>query len=81
VPHMAAEDVELLNRVAKRYTWGPIQFRAALALGLNSRPKEATERLQVIKNLFADDVYVEARENFETMRKEKYPELGLVVVP
>jgi hypothetical protein len=81
VPHMAAEDVELLNRVAKRYTWGPIQFRAALALGLNGRPEEATERLQVIKNLFAEDVYAEAKENFEMMRKEKYPELSLVELP
>jgi O-antigen ligase len=78
---MPAEDVDILNRVAKRFTWGPIQFRAALALGLNGRPQEATERLRVIKNLFAADVYAEARDNFETLRAQKYPELGLVELP
>jgi len=78
---MPAEDVDVLNRVAKRFTWGPIQFRAALALGLNGRPQEATERLRVIKNLFSADVYAEARDNFETLRAQKYPELGLVELP
>lgn len=78
---MPAEDVALLHRVAKRYSWGPIEFRAALALGLNGHPEAATERLRVIKSIFAEDIYEEARENFQRLGSEKYPELQSVVMP
>jgi O-antigen ligase len=80
-PGMPAEDVELLLKIAKRYTWAPIQFRAALALGLNGRPIEASERLEVIKTLFNADIYAEACDNFRQLRAEKYPELWLVSIP
>lgn len=78
---MPAEDVNLLHRVAKRYSWGPIEFRAALALGLNGQPEAATERLRVIKSIFAEDIYEEARENFQRLGNEKYPELQSVAMP
>jgi O-antigen ligase len=81
VREMPAEDVELLQRVAKRYTWGPLEFRAALALALNGRPEDATGRLRVIKNLFDQDIYEEARDNFLLMGDEKYPELKRVRMP
>lgn len=80
-PNMPVQDINTLVNVAKRYTWGPVQFRAALALGLNGRPEEATQRLAVIKNLFDNDVYQEARENFVQLRVEKYPVLGAVALP
>jgi O-antigen ligase len=81
VRSMPPEDVDTLDRVAKRYTWGAIQFRAALALALNGRPDEAGNRLRVIKSLFAEDIYAEARDNFLRLAEEQYPELKLVTVP
>lgn len=80
-PGMSSEDVDLLLKMAKRYTWAPVQFRAALALGLNGRPIEASERLQVIKNLFHADIYAEASDNFKQLRGDKYPELMRVLIP
>ncbi|MDZ7920964.1 PglL family O-oligosaccharyltransferase [Rhodoferax sp.] len=80
-PGMSNGDVDLLLRMAERYTWAPVQFRAALALGLNGRPIEANERLQVIKSLFHDDIYAEASENFKQLRDDKYPELVSVSIP
>lgn len=80
-PNMPVQDINTLVNVAKRYTWGPVQFRAALALGLNGRPVEAAERLAVIKNLFGDDIYQEARENFVQLQVQKYAILGAVTLP
>jgi O-antigen ligase len=81
VRNMSIEDVELLQRVAKRYTWGPLEFRAAMALALNGRPGDATVRLQVIKSLFSQDIYEEARDNFQLLGDDKYPELKHVILP
>ena len=80
-PNMKTIEVDLLVRVSKRYSWAPIQFRTALALGLNGRPEEATQRLQVIKSLFTDDVYAEAKESLARLAQSKYPELAKVVLP
>lgn len=79
-PGMAQRDVDMLLRVARRYTWAPVQFRAALALGLNGRPEDASQRLAVLKNLFGDSTYLEAKANWKTMLL-KYPTLLEVGVP
>ncbi len=80
-PNMKAEDIEILVRVSKRYSWAPIQFRTALALALNGRPIEATQQLRTLKGLFGEDIYLEAKESFIRLEKEKYPQLGLVPLP
>lgn len=80
-PHMASADVDLLVRVSNRYSWAQMHFRTALALGLNNRHAEATLQLRVIKALFAEDIYVEAKENYLRLQVEKYPELAQVVIP
>ena len=77
---MEPGDVDMLLRVARRYTWAPVQFRAALALGLNGRPEDASQRLAVLKNQFGDSTYLEAKANWETMLL-KYPALVEVGVP
>lgn len=78
---MSPEDLAILIKTSKRYSWAPIQFRTALALALNNRPAEATQQLRVIKGLFAEDIYTEAKDNFLRMQKEQYPELSRVELP
>lgn len=78
---MPAEDLETLVRVSRRYTWAPLQFRTALALGLNGRAHEAEEQLRVIRDLFPKDVVQEGRENWERMARQEYPELDAVPFP
>lgn len=80
-PGMSEEDIEILVKISKRYSWAPLQFRTALALGLNNRPEEATQQLRVIKSLFANVIYVEAKENFLRLQVEQYPELSRVEIP
>lgn len=80
-PNMPASDLELLIRVSKRYSWAALQFRTALALGLNNRPGEATQQLRVIKGLFSNAIYLEAKENYMRLQLEQYPQLSRVEIP
>lgn len=77
--NMPEEELDTLARTSRRYTWAPLQFRAALAL--NGRPKEAAENLQVIRDLFPKDIVNEGRDNWERLQRESYPELSAVPFP
>ncbi len=79
--NMPEEELDTLLRASRRYTWAPLQFRAALALALNRRPKEAAENLQVIRDLFPKDIVKEGRDNWERLQRESYPELSAVPFP
>lgn len=79
--NMSEEELDTLVRTSRRYTWAPLQFRAALALALNGRPREAAENLQVIRDLFPKDIVKEGRDNWERLQRESYPELSAVPFP
>lgn len=80
-PNMKPEDVELLLSVSRRYTWAPLQFRTALALGLNGQHRASAHQLLIIKSMFASDIYAEAKDNFIELRDVRYPELKHVDIP
>lgn len=81
VPGMSQEDLDVLVRVSQRYSWAQMQFRTALALGLNGRPDDATRQLQIIKVLYSKDIYDEAIESLNQLAREKYPELKNIAIP
>lgn len=80
-PNMKLEDIELLLSVSRRYTWAPLQFRTALALGLNGQYQASAHQLLIIKSMFAEDIYVEAKDNFIKLRDARYPDLRHVDIP
>lgn len=80
-PKMTDEELEVLVNSSKRYSWAKLQIRTALSLALNNRPDEATEKLQVIKSMFAADVYKETKETWLRLQKTQYPELAKVKLP
>lgn len=80
-PNMKPEDIQVLERVSKRNSWASMQYRTALALALNNRPTEAAQQLKIIKNVFSKGIYLQAQESFMKLQKEKYPQLGMVVMP
>jgi hypothetical protein len=61
---MKLKEIETLEKVARRYTLSSLELRAAIALALSGRPDEATERMAVIQNLFAADIYTDAMREF-----------------
>lgn len=80
-PGMDSEDLELLHQASRRFSWPPLHFRYALALGLNGRAEDAAHQMRVIKGLYGDKIYAEAADDFRRLRDEKYPELGNVELP
>lgn len=80
-PSMASEDLDLLSRVSRRYTWAPLLYRTALAQALNDRPTEAERTLRVIKSMFKPEIYEEARATWVSMGEEQYPVLRRVQLP
>lgn len=77
---MASADLDTLVGSARRYTWAPLQFRAALALALNGRPQEARQHLEVIKAMFTSEIYEEGRSQW-LAQQVQYPELRAVTPP
>lgn len=77
---MKSEDVQTLVTASHRYTWAPLQFRAALTLGLNGHPEEARRHLVVIKAMFHPSIYEEGRTNW-LEQQQQYPELQAVTPP
>lgn len=80
-PNMKSEDVELLLNVSKRYTWAPLQFRTALALGLNGQYRASAHQMLIIKSMFPADIYAEAKEIFIGLQETRYPDLKHVGIP
>jgi hypothetical protein len=66
---MHLEDLETLEKVARRYTLSALELRAAMALALSGRPDEANERMAVIKNLFSADIYTDAVREFSAPQR------------
>lgn len=79
-PGMKPEDVQTLVAASHRYTWAPLQYRTALALGLNGQPEEARRHLAVIKALFHPSIYEEGRTSWRE-QQQKYPELQAITLP
>jgi hypothetical protein len=78
---MRSDDLDLLVSISRRYSWAQLHFRTALALALNGRYRESEHQLKVIKGLFAEDIYQEAKDNLLRMQKDQYPEIQNVRLP
>lgn len=78
---MASEDLALLERVSRRFSWAPMHFRAALALALNEQPDAAQRQLQILKAMYPAETYQDARDNWLRMQAEQYPQLARVSLP
>lgn len=79
--NMSQEDLDLLGRISRRYTWAPLHYRTALAFGLNGRSDEAGHQLLLIKSMFAAQIYEEGRQDWITLGETTYPELKAVRLP
>ena len=80
-PGMQQEDIDLLGKTAKRFPWSALQYRYALALGLNNNPSEASRQLQIIKAMNDERSYARIWDNWHNLASEKYPQLRSVEQP
>jgi O-antigen ligase len=80
-PDMDDAELALLHETARRFSWPPLHFRAALAQALNNQPDQAARQMRLIRNLYGDDIYREAAADFRRLQEEKYPALARVPLP
>lgn len=81
VPNMPPEELALLQRVSQRFSWAPLYFRTALALGLNGQAELAQAHLNKIKTMYAAEIYEDARDNWLRMQRDQYPQLDRIALP
>lgn len=80
-PGMSPEAMEDLRKVARRFAYGAINLRYALALALNGNPEGATQEMRLIRGTYGEFYYQAAKTVLRDMEKDKYPELKLVQTP
>ncbi|MFN4350618.1 MAG: Wzy polymerase domain-containing protein [Hylemonella sp.] len=78
---MKESDIKLLKLAAQRYPWVPTHFQYALALGLNGKPEDAAQQLNLMKGLFGPLLYAEIRKEYVSQQRARYPQLEGVKVP
>ncbi len=79
-PGMSAEQLEWARRVALRYPYPPSMLRAATALALNGREKQATDTLALLCKLHPKPRCDEAREAWWLLTTQ-HPHLAAVATP
>lgn len=72
---MREQDLNRLGNISRRYTWAPLQYRAAVSLAMNGRADLAEERMLVIKNNFSRDIYMQGVVAIQEQASAGYPEL------
>jgi len=80
-PGMSTETMAALRKVARRFPYGAINLRYALALGLNGDPEGATQEMRLIRGTYGEFYYQAAKTVLRDIEKDKYPELKLVQTP
>jgi len=78
---MSFDRVELMRRVAMRFPWPALQNRYALALALNGNPEEAIRQLKVIRAMHGQKAYLDIKAQWETLAREKHPQLAQLKLP
>ncbi len=80
-PSMPSEEMELAKNVALRYPWTALQNRYALTLALNGQTEEALRQIKVMRAMHGEKDYAQIKANWETLAKEKYPQLRQLKLP
>jgi len=56
-PDMSASEIETLRVVARRFPFGSLGYRYALALALNGQLGQAQKQLQVMRGMYGERYY------------------------
>lgn len=80
LPGMTTYELENLRKASRRFAFGSLRLRYALALGLNGRANEATRQFLILKNTYGG-YYYQAAVRVLRQQQEKYPVLSLVITP
>jgi O-antigen ligase len=80
-PNMPPEKIMLLREVARRFPYGILHYKYAVALALNGDTSGAGQQLALMRAIYGEQYYAKSRAVFLRLAKEKYPQLTLVSIP
>lgn len=80
-PGMAESELAWMRSVSERFPLAAFQFSNALAHGLNGQPDIAADALQRLCNLQTAKRCRQNLQQWEFLRRSKYPELAAVALP
>ena len=80
-PGMDTQKIKELSEVARRFPYGALALRNAIALGLNGDPEAASRQMAVIRGMYGEHYYAAAKAELRSLQKEKHPQLNAVQVP
>ncbi|MBS0318848.1 MAG: O-antigen ligase C-terminal domain-containing protein, partial [Proteobacteria bacterium] len=78
---MNPTQIEALRRAALRFGSQPALRRYAVALALNGRPAEAAHQLQILRHIWGEQAYREAKAQMTALAANGYPELRELALP
>lgn len=80
VPGLTQPELDNLREVSRRFAFSVLNYRCALALGLNGDPEGAARELAVMRGLYGAKQFQGVAEDFAEEAK-KYPQLKAVKMP
>lgn len=80
VPGMTAQQLDDLRRVSSRLSWGALNLRYAVALGLNGDAAGARRMMAVVHSLYGENFYSAAKAVWSETA-DQYPQLKSVSLP
>jgi len=78
---MTPAQLDWLRKVTLRWGYEPTLRRYAVALGLNGQPVEAARQLQILRHIWGERAYAQARAQVDALAATKYPELRQLSLP
>ena len=81
LPNMPAEQIENLRKVSLRFGYQPLVFKYAMALGLNGDVAGSSHQMLVIRSMFGERYYEQARADMLDEAASHYPQLNAVQLP
>lgn len=80
-PAMTIDELQLTKKLAFRFPWPSTQNRYALSLALNGDPNQALRQMLVIRAMHGERTYARIKLYWETLAKDKYPQLSQLKLP
>ncbi len=80
-PGMRSNQLDWMRRVSERFGYPLVLLRYAVALALNGNPLEAARQIQVLRYLWGEKAYEDAKRKIADLAVTKYPELSQLNLP
>lgn len=77
-PGMEPRELDLLRKVTRRFAWGALNYRYAVALALNGDTVGAEREFAVMRAMYGESYYQALMIEFRQLQHEKYPQLAAI---